>query len=539
MLLFPVTIISYGQTITNKKIDINGITGSISAIGELHPTLLEAPAGSNKSTIWMGELRVAGIDANGNVHGAFVNNSWQTDFFQGPVMGTGFYSLANDSIWNQVWKINKTTIDSFRLGLFSIIPPEILSWPGNGDVAQGQALQLAPYVDVNGDNFYQPLDGDYPCIRGDQALFTIFNDDRNNHFTNSMKLKIEVHAMMFAYKSPGSWLDSVIFLNYKIYNRSDTVYYNTSFANFIDFDIGDYSDDYVGCDVSRHLYFGYNGDTNDGASPNPAPGTYGANPPATGVAILQGPPADINDGIDNDKDGLLDEPGENCGMSYFIYYNNDFSVMGNPSTAAEYFGYMNGFWKDGTPATYGGNGFGGSQVSNYMFPGDTDPTNGPPWDESNAGNIPGDRRVLGVTGKFTFLPGQVACYDIAFVYGRGTNGNESSVDVIRERTDSARIFHAANPFCACTTYPVGIGQISTAPDIRVLPNPFSDRITIEYATKSSNCYFELLDATGRICLTQKISTTSTTIDVQNLPAGIYLLNFVDGTYTTNLRLVKQ
>ena len=34
---------------------------------------------------------------------------------------------------------------------------------------------------------------------------------------------------------------------------------------------------------------------------------YGLNPPCIGVDFFQGPLADENDGIDNDRDGLIDE----------------------------------------------------------------------------------------------------------------------------------------------------------------------------------------------------------------------------------------
>ena len=108
-------------------------------------------------------------------------------------------------------------------------------------------------------------------------------------------------------------------------------------------------DDYVGCDVSKGLGFCYNGDAEDEGAQG-----YGFNPPAIGVDFFQGPIADPNDGIDNDRDGQIDEPNEEIIMSKFVYYNNDFTVIGNPSEGIHFYNYLRGIWKDNVPMTYGG-----------------------------------------------------------------------------------------------------------------------------------------------------------------------------------------
>jgi hypothetical protein len=45
------------------------------------------------------------------------------------------------------------------------------------------------------------------------------------------------------------------------------------------------------------------------------------------------------------------------GMSSFLYYNNDFTVIGNPENASDYYGYLSGTWKDGSPFTDGGDAY--------------------------------------------------------------------------------------------------------------------------------------------------------------------------------------
>ena len=51
---------------------------------------------------------------------------------------------------------------------------------------------------------------------------------------------------------------------------------------WVDPDLGDNQDDYVGCDVARGLGYCYNGDEDDGTAVG-----YGTNPPAIGVDFLE------------------------------------------------------------------------------------------------------------------------------------------------------------------------------------------------------------------------------------------------------------
>ena len=115
---------------------------------------------------------------------------------------------------------------------------------------------MAPFSDRNGDGIYNPFEGDYPEIRGDQALFFIFNDDRGPHLESTgKKLKIEIHGMAYAFDLPGdSAFKNTVFLNYKIFNRSQNTYDSTLFGIYTDIDLGYFGDDYVLCDVERNMY---------------------------------------------------------------------------------------------------------------------------------------------------------------------------------------------------------------------------------------------------------------------------------------------
>ncbi|HPS63633.1 MAG TPA: hypothetical protein PLK82_11270, partial [Bacteroidales bacterium] len=309
----------------------------------------EVPKGSGKTSIFSNSFWIGGKDPQHGLHLAGYRYGQgpttgsarsKNDYFSGPVMDAGSYSVVNDTIWYRVWNLKKSDIDYHRLHYWEAgyTPiPDILSWPGNGDPGLGQAPQLAPFNDHNGNGIYEPFDGDYPEIRGDQALWFIFNDDAGPHTeTQGEKLGIEVHGMAYAFDLPNdSALKNTVFLNYKIFNRSQNTYDSTFLGFYTDIDLGYSNDDYVQCDVERNLLIGYNGTPVDGTG---QPWAYGANPPAQGVTLLAGPYMDP-DGIDNPRYGntgsqLCDYSvngsnfgdtvvdNERLGMTRFVYCNN-------------------------------------------------------------------------------------------------------------------------------------------------------------------------------------------------------------------------
>ena len=65
-----------------------------------------------------------------------------------------------------------------------IIPNDILNWPAHGDTTLGNSLgmlpYIAPFIDVDNDDIYNPSQGDYPCIKGDEAVYIVMNDKQVN-----------------------------------------------------------------------------------------------------------------------------------------------------------------------------------------------------------------------------------------------------------------------------------------------------------------------------------------------------------------------
>ena len=201
---------------------------------------------------------------------------------------------------------------------------------------------------------YNPLDGDYPgydlnratdCrtsrktdLYGDENLWWVFNDKGNVHTeTGSNPIGMEIRAQALAFNSNDE-IANMSFYNYELINRSTFTLTETYFGVFVDPDLGNAWDDYVGCDVMRGLGYCYNADEDD--EDNGGSRGYGAQPPAIGVDFFEGPYQD-SDGIDNlfgigegealngvgYGDGIPDN--ERFGMRRFVYFNNG----GNPNTS--------------------------------------------------------------------------------------------------------------------------------------------------------------------------------------------------------------
>ena len=444
------------------------IMGAADMWWNLNDGRYEIPKNSNKHSMFAGALWIAGIDAGEQLKAAAMTyRQTGNDFWTGPLDAAGEIDAETCADYDKHFVITRQEVDEFIAWYNDnaaypdySVPLSILNWPGNG--IDGDYQFLAPYYDANDDGEYDPADGDYPrydidgnqdcneddLIYGDQTLYWVFNDKGNIHSeTSADPIGIEVRAQAFAFATNDE-INDMTFYNYKIINRATTQLKDAYFGQWVDPDLGNYLDDYVGCDVARGFGYCYNGDDEDEGGSG-----YGLTPPAIGVDFFQGPLADPDDGIDNDRDSIIDEPGEQAIMSRFVYYNNDFSVQGNPENGQHVYNYLRGRWKDGLEITYGGDGRGGSTPAKFMFPGDTDPygwgtdgaitsdnwDNPDGWTEDNAGNSPDDRRFLQSAGPFTLEPGAVNRITTGVIWARATSGdNLASIELIRLADDKAQ-----------------------------------------------------------------------------------------------------
>lgn len=537
----------------HMDLDINNVRARINTGGDMWWDLqgeprYEVPKGSGKMSMFSASLWIGGVDVNGQLKLAALRyRQVGNDFWPGPLTTDGSASITPDVCveydrhfpmtrqmvnMHIAWHTDPDAFPEYE------IPREILEWPAHGDVSRGQSFYLAPFYSPNGNAVYTPEDGDYPyydidnelchsriptaegigiladqVIKGDQTLWWVFNDKGNIHTeTQGDAIGMEIRAQAFGFATNDE-VNNMTFYSYEIINRSTFRLTETYFSQWVDPDLGDPYDDYVGCDVLRGLGYCYNGREIDGDG---APHHYGVQPPAIGVKFFQGPYIDP-DGLDNPRyddagnlicdvginglnfgDGIIDN--ERFGMRRFVYHNNTGGGLAeaqtDPRIAIEYYNYLRGIWKDNTRMLYGGNAHANSGAygpeADFMFPGDTDPcfwgTGGMPpngdiyWTEETAGNQPYDRRFMQSAGPFTLEPGAVNYITVGIVWARASTGGPfASVELLRTVSDKAQSL-----FDNCF-------KVLDGPDAPVLTARELDREVILYLENPpiSNNYNEL------------------------------------------------
>lgn len=458
------------------------------------------------TAIYAGALWIGGEDPTGQLKVAAVQfrQGGANDFWPGPLTSDGNAEVDAQTceIFDQFFGISRPMVNEF-VSWFQDpssnpgyqIPAAILNYPGKGNTVKKKqqayyvAEELAPFYDYDGDGVYDPTKGDYPkydligdvdCrttrdirLFGDSTIWFVFNDKGNTHTeSQGASIGMEIRGQAFAFATNDE-INDMTFYNYELINRSSFTFTDTYFGQWVDADLGNSNDDYVGCDASRGLGFAYNGDNYD-EDANGVTG-YGATPPFIGVDFFEGPYMD-NDSIDNPLttnipqalaqngipysglgigygDGVIDN--ERYGMRKFVYYNIGAVVNGNgdPRTAVDYYNYLQGIWLDGVGSmTWGGVGnpsvTGNTTQADLLFPGDSDPlywsTQGNPvtpvpWTEVEAGNPPGDRRFIQSAGPFTLLPGAVNDITVGVVYARALSGdNTASLSALKVADDKAQ-----------------------------------------------------------------------------------------------------
>ncbi|MEO8590613.1 MAG: T9SS type A sorting domain-containing protein [Flavobacteriales bacterium] len=561
----------------------NGLIGP-DATGE-HGFLVPAAEGTSpmySSGLWMG-----GLSSDGQLKLAahLFGEAGQRDFFPGPLTTDGSASISPEvsQQYDQVWSILRADVDQHLAWIACVtdpncdvetefpggyvVPSSFLNWPALGDVEAGQDLYLAPFVDYDADGNYDPSSGDYPCVPGDQALYVIFNDKADVHTqSGGGQIGVEVHMTVFAYDSDDPTLAQTVFVRYHIINRGTQTLNEFRLAHFADLDIGCSEDDHVGSDVGRSLVFAVNGDDMDQSCLGVE--GYGDQPPAFGMAILQGPLMDA-DGMDNTEDpalpafngmgyddGFVDN--ERHGLSNSMYFMREGLnlEMTDPSKAAHFHNYLRSMWKNGLPLSYGGNGYVESPASLgalFAFPNATDPEGlgnegGPlaPWTEATAGNTPGDRRMLAAMGPMTLEPGQVQELLVAYVYARAASGGaEASVAALQQRTDSIRAFAATipgimAPGSPCDALPTGIVDAIAEPEpLELFPVPASDRIIVRTGSLEPGTQLQVIDGRGALVMQGTVAGMYTGFDVQQLPAGLYAVRATQGNAIHLGRFVKE
>jgi hypothetical protein len=464
----------------------------------------EVPKGGGASTIYTSSFWMGGMDQNMALRLAANRFAPFSEYSIGP-MSNFSNSDAFQGQYDEIWRVTRHQIIEHQANYGNSnyqMPLSISSWPGNGNVAHGEAHFLAPFIDANGDGIYNPLHGDYPDIRGDEALYFMLNDANNPHEeSGGMPIGVNIHIMVYSYVTDeSSPINDCVFVNLIIRNNGTAQLSDFYFGMYNDFDLGAYHDDFIGSDSLRNMTYAYNGYAFD----ETVSGSfgYGSYLPAQGSVFLNTP------------------------MAKSVYYNNSLGNNGDPSLPIHYYNYMRGLWKDGSIVTEGGNGYGGSTPANFMLSGD--PLTGIGWTEVNSGHSPGDRRMVMSTGPFDFIPGDQLCIDLAFPFARSEqeNDNLDAIVKLREAADYVQAFYDNQNF-SCQQQVVGVEHVNEESSVALYPNPNAGRFFVT-ADKDISM-LEISDIYGQIISSHssiQSSRKAIEVDMTHHAAGVYLYQLV-------------
>ncbi|MBI5475677.1 MAG: hypothetical protein HY964_02955 [Ignavibacteriales bacterium] len=304
----------------------------------------------------------------------------------------------------------------------------------------------APYYEKNGIPGYQPdpngMDStqDEPGLgSADQVIWYVANDLYAPNVTalyGSVPIGLEMQVTCWAYKNNPD-LKNVIFQRYRL------IYKGTSYtpptatiesmyvAKWVDPDIGNYSDDFVGSDPDNNLGYGYNSRTEDVdfAKSNNVP-------PVVGYALLQGPRVPKLGG--RAKWNLEDiSDFENLDMTAFTYFSNsnrstDYTFRDYQGTL-EWYNLLSGFQrKPLSPPTCFFDPV-GQQCTKYELDGDPELFHG--WIDGIPDSA-GDRRFAVISGPFSMAYGDTQEVVYALLAGQGTD-NRNGITTIKSYAKSA------------------------------------------------------------------------------------------------------
>lgn len=349
----------------------------------------------------------------------------------------------------------------------------------------------AEFYDGDGDGIYNPVDKnwngtwddteDMPALLGDETVFCIYNDGipANQRRWQSEPQGIEVRQTLFASSLPE--LENVMFIKYSVLNTGsaanemDSVY----FGIWEDGDLGDISDDVVGCDTLLNSGFYYN---------NAPDLIYGENCPAFFTPILQGPVSHTGENTDiaivnyGTRFGSTRISGaKNLDMSSHVFFLGGTPNLSDPSNKIEARNFLLGRMRLGefpNPCS-----FTFCEVRGGVDCNEVDPhfwaSGDPATDVGWINRMNEDHRNLISTGPFQLEKDKPQEIIIAYVMGRGTD-YFNSITVARENVRRAIAEYESNFASMTYVSPPPSNPVTDYLLYHNYPNPFNPTTTIRY-----------------------------------------------------------
>ncbi|MBL4707176.1 MAG: T9SS type A sorting domain-containing protein [Flavobacteriales bacterium] len=498
----------YSSTI-NEDLDVSG---------------LEFPKGSKKSLSYGSELWMSSYVSDNEVY-------LSTGSVNGKHFRSGTVNNNKTAVAANMISITKDEI-SFHLRNFTqpnyMMPESIRSWPVDGKVELGEAIDQAPFIDVNNNGCYDPENGDYPSILGDRAIYMIVTDDtppRRGDF--SLRFKMEAHIMIYVFDIPTvDYIDQSVFVRYTLVNRSKRTYKDVRVGIYHDYDVGGFSDDALGCDLNSNTVFAYNADFNDEDSGGL--NGYGQYIPFVGTKL-------INQSLTGHIGG----------------------VRARPSSSGHRLNLLDGRWRDSTQLSVGGDGYNQpiTQVTDFLYPGRLDKSNEWSFVHPGIGFAQNQKSDVFSLGRISFAqwkPGERKKIDIVVGIGLDSNNvnNYDNYDVLLFNLEkAARFQQGADSIQMKPSYSSCITGISDnffnsfrVEKIIIYPNPTSGELNV--LSNENLEEITIYDLQGKEILTQEAKEALRIQSVSipdGLKNGLYLIRarLSEGGYATSRFILQK
>lgn len=487
----------------------------------------EFPINSGNNALFAGAIWLSALDTGGNLKvAAMTYRNQGYDFYPGPINSvTGTVDSSSCSYFNRFWELSKTDVDNHmyyvNLGLpvaLSNISNDILFWPakGNAHITDYNITDdLAPFFDYNNNDIYDPENGDYPLIKGNQSIFWVVNDIGGPHGrTGGAQMGVEVQFMAYSFINDTLGLNNATLYDVKVIKKTPGSLNNFYFGLFVDPDLGDYSDDYVGCDTVNNMGYTYNGNIVDAV--------YGHNTPVISTIFL------------NQK------------MTSFNYFVNAVNgPLTDPLVATEFRNFMTAQWRDGSHFVNSCIGYGAGIFTNYILTGN--PSNAELYSECSCNNTPNDKRYLQCSGGVNL--NYMDEYQISFgvfatllnnFYLCQPNAYSSFIDTLCPGIFSyyEDTIQLGNRYYV-EQDTTGINKID-AKEINIYPNPVNEQLTIDFKKTVCN-KIQIYSITGAKVFdySQNDLTGSESFNLKDLSSGIYVVELSINNQKYHYKILKD
>jgi len=472
------------------------------------------PGFAEVAAIFSGAIWIAGTDPLGipRVAAQKFRGNGETDFYPGPLVSENDAPTFEDcQDWDRFWKVNRSEVESHIADYNdnNVIDNPIASifgWPGKNnpvftsyfDFELPADHDLAPFFDRDNDGIYNPENGDYPMIKGDQSIWWVFNDLAGLHRASfGSPLGVEIQAMAYAEASSDIDINNATYYDFKITNKSNVPLFNSYMGLWADFDLGCARDDYVGYNIEHQMMYAYNEDAQDGdfgTTCSNGTNTYKENIPIIGITQVGNPGFPVT--------------------SCIGYDSGDSSLP--PETFTGFYNFLQGRWRDGTPVTFGGKGYNPMSTDTvlYTFPGD--PADELSWSMCTANLPSADRRAVMSTALNTLQPGQSFTNTYAVVFVENENYPCPSLDRLIEASE------VVSNNVLTSTY-----DIKDEFGLSVFPNPATNVLRVK--SEKIIHKIQLLSMNGEVLLSQKnnYSFSERTLNLETIRNGMYFVSVKD------------